>query len=450
LFECFPFRRINHMGHHRDEDEPLRPRIPPPVPPWHYGSEHGFWGLPILAECEEPVGLALWRAARAARLFVEIDQKSRKRLSSAKEQTLRQLFVPDDSGHEWVAPLAVFPQVLGCDPNIDASELARACAELSRIAGESWYPQTELHFAELSARAEPENPTRANDAGRACRTAGLIDRAAVWFERAFRQSVQQKNRSEAVRALLAQGTAMKDAGRLADARRWFLKAARRAARTGRRKRAAEARHDLMALSAEMGDYLECLEHARAATDLYPLRARRLPFLAHDFAFALLRQQQYALAFPLLQEFIRVVPRRFLLPGLATFAWAAAGRGAVHRHAEAERRAMDLLDHDYQQAAPSLILLAEAARTLHHWERAERHLHDALQAAERTQQRRYKQDALALLDNVRAKRITPPASLPPEELTAAQYVVRQLGVRVKHWKPRSGLPADDAQSAAGNG
>ena len=268
---------------------------------------------------------------------------------------------------------------------------------------------------------------------------GLFDRASVWFERGFRLAVQQGNRSESVRALLGQGALMQECGRLDEAQRWFIRAARRAARTGRKKRAAEARHDLMALAAERGDFPAMVEHARVAVELYPLRHQRLPYLAHDFAFALLRQGSYPLALALLKAFVRVVPRRHSLPGLASFAWAAAGRGALPRYADAERRALQQIAVDDQQAAASLVILAEAACAARHWERAERHAIAAVEAAQRLNQQRYERDAHALIEAIRQRTSILPApsdAQVPEALQdEVQALVRHLLVRVRRWKPR---------------
>lgn len=172
--------------------------------------------------------------------------------------------------------LQAFPKLLARDQTVNESEIADACARVAEWADDNWKAATAFQFAELAAKAQPSNPQRALYAGRVCRGMGFFDRANVWFERGFRLAVQQGNRSEIVRALLGQGALMQECGELDEAQRWFIKAAR----TGRKKRAAEVRHDLMALAAERGDFITTVQHARAAVDLYPLRHHRLPFLAH--------------------------------------------------------------------------------------------------------------------------------------------------------------------------
>jgi hypothetical protein len=339
--------------------------------------------------------------------------------------------------------MQAFPKLLARDETVSESEIAEACTRVAEWADQNWKTGTAFEFAELAAKASPSSPQRATYAGRICRGMGLFDRASVWFERGFRLAVQQGNRSDSVRALLGQGALMQEWGRLDEAQRWFLKGARRAARTGRRKPAAEARHDLMALAAERGDFPATVEHARVAIELYPLRNQRLPFLAHDFAFALLRQGSYPLALALLEVFVRVVPRRQSLPGLATFAWAAAGRGAISRYADAERRALEQIAVDQQQAAASLVILAEAACAARSWERAERHAIAAVEAAQRLQQQRYERDAQALIEAIRQRTIKPaPAAAEGQEALQdeVEALVRHLLVRVRRWKSRDVPPS----------
>jgi tetratricopeptide (TPR) repeat protein len=403
-----------------------------------YDQKNGFFGLSILLETDGSTGLALWRAARTAWLVAEAGAKWRDAFRSLNSAKVGEAFTIDgDAPH-----LDAFARVRSRG-EVTEPELASACARISEWAGGVWKKQTELHFAELAARADPSNPELANAAARLCREASYFDRSALWFERGYRFAVRVGNRGEAVSALLGYGALMKECGRLDEARRWFLKAARRAARTGRKKRAAETRHDLMALAAEAGDDVaDIIEHAEAAVELYPLYHRRLPYLAHDFAYALIRKQQFTLAYPLLELFVRIVPRRHLLPGVATFAWAAAGRGLVHRYEDAERRALAQIGIDHQQAAPSLIFLAEGARALRLWARAERHAREAITTAVRMNQSRYEQDARALLAEVQDRRLVTPAAV---EMVEVYPLTRHFQIRLRRWKP----PREDDDRGTGH-
>lgn len=437
-----------------------RLRIPPPAPYWWVEEGRGaIWAQLILSEHDDSLGLILWRAARAARLYIDSSEKARSRLTHAKWPVLRHVFALDvvDLPEPLRQCIEVFPRLLSRDETVGELEIADACTHVAQWADENWKTATAFHFAELAAKAQPAAPQRALYAGRVCRGMGFFDRANVWFERGFRLAVQQGTRSETVRALLGQGALMQECGRLDEAQRWFIKASRRAARTGRKKRAAEVRHDLMALAAERGEFAATVEHARIAVDLYPLRHHRLPFLAHDFAFALLRQGFYPLALALLEVFVRVIPPRQLLPGLATFAWAAAARGALPRYSDAERRALQQIALDEQHAAASLVILAQAACAARSWERAERHAVAAVEAAQRRNQKRYERDAQALIEAIRQRTVSPAsphAEVPEAVLDEVKAIVRHLLVRVRRWKPRDSRftapPANSRKVSGGDG
>lgn len=425
-----------------------RLRIPPPAPHWRFEHSESFFGHSILCESEDGLGLSLWRAARVVKLRVE----SVRNPSHATLDRLRVLFSHDPDNGLSMALFDVFARALARGETITNLELGDACTSISQWASETWRKETAIQFGELAARIDSENPARANAAGRICRDAGLMDRAGVWLERGFRLALRHKDRTEAVRALLSYGALMQEIGRLDDARRWFLKAAKRAARTGRKKSAAETRHDLMALAAEAGDFTEVQEHANAAVELYPLHHQRLPYLAHDLAFALVRAGHYELALSLLESFVRVIPPRYMLPGMATFAWAAAGRGLVHRYDEAEGRVLNQISLDEQQAAPSLIFLAEGARLLGRWERAERHAREAIVNARRLQQSRYERDAEALLLAILERARGWPTVESGGDLGGLTTLARHLRARLKRWSPARAdhAPSDGDSFAAGSG
>lgn len=417
---------------------PRKP-IPPPPPFWRHDRDC-FWGMAVLAESDDADALPLWRAARLARTFAETG--SGPRLRAATVARLEQEFaaVPPCPGSDRPS-LEVFARVLRADTDVGAFELAEACEAVSTWAHQTWRPETAIQFAELAARVDPAHARRANAAGRLCRDIGLLQRATLWFQRGFRLAIQGRDPEEAVRAQLGYGALLQESGRLNGARAWYIRAARRAARTGRKKTAAETRHDLMALDAERGRFASALEHAELAAELYPLYHQRLPYLAHDFAFALLQHRHYREALTLLETFARVAPERYLLPGLATLGWAAAGCGAVHRYEAMESRVLSRIAVDPRQAAPSLILLAQGARQIARWDRAEQHARNALDAAGRLDQPRYARDAGVLLDHILSRRTVP---APRESVGEdARRIARHLVARLRRWKPRSDPRATDA-------
>ncbi|HEU0053115.1 MAG TPA: hypothetical protein VFQ39_08050 [Longimicrobium sp.] len=335
------------------------------------------------------------------------------------------------------------------DSSASARDVGFACHDLAAWAGAADFKETRLHFAELAARSDPENPAWSNLAGRLCREAGLFDRAELWFERGYRLASRLKAHDEAVRALLGNGAVMKERGRAGVARRWFLRGARRAGRTGRRGLSAEARHDLLTLAAERGDLAEVVEHATAAIELYPLNNPRMPYLAHDFAFVLIRKRLYSLALPLLEAFLKVIPTHDLLPGLSTLGWAAAGCGLAHRYEYAERGTLKRLAADRRQAAASLIHLAEGACLLGRWQQSESYASRAAAAAAERGHHDLEAEATALLAAVRTR--TPAKPADAAETQELQRLSRYFALRLRRWKgPQAKAIREDSLARAAGG
>ena len=422
----------------------VRRPIPPPPPFWRLRLCTQF-GQEILEEHEKDSALAfdLWTAARRVRSWVESARRRPERQVHALSADAGQTTVVDQENVSerlsWLAKV-----------NMSAApgEIGAACEAVSRWAEANDQKETQVQFADLAARADWENPARANAAGRVCRDAALYDRAELWFERAYRYAVRSGNRDEAVRALLGNGALLKERGRLPAARRWFLKAAKRAARTGRKRLAAEARHDLLTLAAERGNLAEVVEHAAIAIELYPLNNARMPYLAHDFAFVLVRNRMYQLALPLFESFLKVIPPHELLPGLSTFGWAAAGCGLHHRYEDAERRTLKRLTIDAHKAAASFIHLAEGARLLTRWTLAESYAAQAVAAACERGQKDLEREARALLASVQSRI---PAKPPrPSDQMELQPLLRYFALRLRRWKrpPDGNAGRGEASRAAG--
>ena len=230
---------------------------------------------------------------------------------------------------------------------------------------------------------------------------------------------------------------MKETGRLSEAERAFTRAATGAARRNRRRQAAEAHHDLLLLTAEQGRIQEAEEHALFAADLYPRYHKRLPYLAHDLAYALVRNRQYGEAVPLLDSFLREIPKGQVLPALSTFAWAAAGTGLVERFRTIETEVVDLLarETEHEFAPASFIHLAEGARLLMLWDQAEAHALRATHAAEIRNDPTLLQEARLLLSDIRERRSPAAVASMPPISRKLSLVSRRLIGRLQQWRPR---------------
>jgi tetratricopeptide (TPR) repeat protein len=436
----------------RKSPRQVRRPIPPPPPFWRLRPSSQF-GQEILEELQDdpPLAFDLWYAARRVRAWVESAQGAG---ASTRPTSVRTDRPSPGARADEIDVDDELSFLVKLGSSASAREVGSACAAVCTWAHANDRKETRVHFAELAARADAENPALANAAGRVCREGGLYDRAELWLERGYRLAVTVGARDEAVRALLGNGSLMQERGRLLQARRWFLKGARRAERTGRRRLAAEARHDLLALAAERGNMSEVVEHASAAIELYPLNSPRLPYLAHDFAFVLIRHGLFPAALPLLESFLKVVPPHDLLPGLSTFAWAAAGCGLVHRYEEAERRTLKRLQVDAKHAAPSFIHLAEGARLLGRWPLAETFAMQAVKAAREREQKDAEREAEELLAAVQSRIVAKPGD--PGDRPELQPLLRYFALRLRRWKGdpqrRIGdhLAAERGRAAGGEG
>jgi tetratricopeptide (TPR) repeat protein len=297
---------------------------------------------------------------------------------------------------------------------------------------------------EAAARASGSDPALANLAGALCRRAALLDRAGVWYARAARLAVKARSRREAIWAQLGYGALMKELGRRTEAREWFRRAAKRALRTGRRREAAEAFHDLLALAVEGGRIRAATRYGALAARFYPLWHPNLPYLAHDFAFLLLRCHQYSLAYSLLDAFTSVIPARHRLLGMGTLARAAAGRGLAHRFEEMESRIAELAAADDEHAPAAYIHLAEGARMLGRWSTAEEYAIRALAIGLRRQDHIIVQDARVFLAEI-AERASPEVVTVPVD-SATRILVREFAIRLGRWKsPPVGEQSSDLKT-----
>lgn len=256
--------------------------------------------------------------------------------------------------------------------------------------------------------------------------------------RAYKLAVRAKDTAENVWALIGYGAMMKKTDRIGEARRFLLRATRRARGVGRRKEAGMAHHDLMNIAVEQGRYRVADVHAHAALALYPHDHPRIPALAHDFAFALLRQHHYAAALGMLERVVPLVLRpeeRALV--LSTLAWAAAGAGRRPRFTEAERAALELVGI-FDDHAPSVFMhLAEGLRAAGEVDRADAYAEATADAARRRLDAPLEREAVAMRIALREGLTRAPGDVPPNPRTRA--VVRDLAAAVRRWKPVAGGP-----------
>lgn len=315
---------------------------------------------------------------------------------------------------------------------IRPDELGAACyAVWAWAEGESLLG-TAAHFAEAAAYLVPENPAYANDAGWACRRCAYHERAGLWYQRGLRLAVRTKNRHEAIRALIGRGAVYKDLGFHEAARDFYDRASRRAVNTGRRRQAAVARHYIFALEAENGTFEAGLDEVREALNLYPVYDRRVPYLAHDYTFLLIRNRYFAPALALLEKLAPAITKqeeRVLVQ--SSIAWAAAAARRYEPHRTAEKYVLETAKAYPEYAAASYIHLAHAARFLGEWDQAAQYSSYAEDIAAKRDEAALRQEAATLRLEI-SSRSEPKRENPVPCPYAVEAIERTFSIRLRRW------------------
>jgi tetratricopeptide (TPR) repeat protein len=312
--------------------DPRQHRIPPPPTPLE--RLHVLEQVP-----ESTAALVLWRALIDVRLWAAAPGERRSLFHPPNDEVRERLALARTETPELAPALGTFGLLLQGPDLVEAVQVADACTVVQKWADERGLVLTALLFAEAAAQAEPDNPARANLAARSARRALEFDRAGTWHLRSAKTS-------------------------------------------GRRKEAGIAHHNLSTIAVETGKYRLAEVHVNTALSLYPHDYPRIPPLAHDFAFALLRQHHYSTALHLLERVVPLIQRleeRALV--LTSLAWAAAGAGRMKRLAEAEQTAVELVGIFADFSAAVFLHLAEGWRQCSDWERADKYAEAARLAAE---------------------------------------------------------------------
>lgn len=315
---------------------------------------------------------------------------------------------------------------------VQADELGAACYAVWAWAEGESLTGTAAHFAEAAAYLAPENAAYANDAGWACRRCNLYERAGVWYQRGLRLAVRSKNRHEAIRALIGRGAVYKSLGSHELARWFYERASRRAVNTGRRRQAAVARHYIFALEAERGGFEDGLEAVRETLNLYPIYDRRVPYLAHDYAFLLIRNRYFAAALALLEKLAPAITKpeeRVLVQ--STIARAAAGAGRFEQFRAVAQQALDTARTYPEYEHACYLQLAYALRSAGEWQAADDYAGRAEQTARTLKDAVVEQFASEL-------RLEIAARVPPERENAeacpyaVESIEKMFAFRLRRW------------------
>ncbi|HEX6369789.1 MAG TPA: hypothetical protein VF006_12795 [Longimicrobium sp.] len=193
-----------------------------------------------------------------------------------------------------------------------------------------------------------------------------------------------------------------------------------------------ASHYIFALEAEGGAFDAGLAAVRETLNLYPIYDRRVPYLAHDYAFLLIRNRYFASALTLLEKLAPAItkPEERLL-SQSSLAWVAAAAGRYEQHRAAEKYVLDAATAYPEYAAASFIHLAHASRFVGASD-------DAAVYAARAEEIAASRCDSALAEEAAALRLVIAAGTPPERENpdpcpyAVEAVERMFSVRLRRW------------------
>jgi len=319
---------------------------------------------------------------------------------------------------------AVFLMLAVEPAGITPHALGTACSAVSEWANRMGFTKAELVFARAAARVDEEDSDLAFRAGRAARRNSRYEEAQGWFRRAVGLARRADDDAAYTSAYLGWGVLEQARSNPERARKRFVRAWRRAKGGRLPKLAAAARHYMIALS--VGNFSEGIRHAIAAYKLYGPEDHRLAALASDTGAFLSDHHHFSLSRPLFEAALPLIgdsPDRLVPLGNLARAVAAMGdrKAFTGLWLEANRRGSA-----HAETLPdALIELAEGARNLRLFRKAEATLHEAISAAEERRKPSALNRATSVLAELHSKPPDRDVPAPPEIRRFVRRFVRRL-------------------------
>ncbi|MFL5539437.1 MAG: hypothetical protein ACJ8J0_10620 [Longimicrobiaceae bacterium] len=373
------------------------PRSAPPLPPAADAAE----GAELLDEVSGPLAVLLWGAFRDFMLWAETPPGARRRLFEPGAGELRraELAAAAPEQELW-APLLTLAQMADEPEHADLTRLVFAVRALARWAERRGVPGVRLAFTHAAAVALADDPRLALEAARLARDAARHAQAEVWFRRAIGLA-RGRDWETYAWGFIGLGVQYMRTGNYPAAQAVM----RRALRAARKRRLpaleGSAHHHLFVFSVDAGRMDEGYAHADAALRAYGGNHPRLAALAHDLGCFWSEQGRFARALSIfdlsLPHFPDEGPARLL--ALANVVRAAAGAGERARYEAARGEAIPLaaLPVSAENAAESLLLIAQGDVCLGEWARAEAAARAALAVARERDEARTLMSAEAQLE-----------------------------------------------------
>jgi tetratricopeptide (TPR) repeat protein len=373
----------------------------------------------LFLDAEGALGYVLWQRARDVRLWASFTRAPAALFAPAIPHQ-RELH------HE---ALAEAPDIAGAlsdllwmvrDPQAAKRDVvSRACIDISTWANDRNLVEVALAFAEAAAHADPASAQAAAVAGMHCLRVTpepggepMDIRAAAWLRRAARLARRSRDWEWYIRAHIRLGLLLYQLGEYAAAREMYERASWCADWFGRDELAGKAHHDLVAIESFIGTYRAAEDELRKALSLYALREKRIPYLVHDFAFALMRHAYYSASLQLLEAVWEHIPEpnRLIING--TIARVTAGLRMRERYESAASHVILLAEICEDGATWAYIHIAQGARCFDEWDRAERYAARALEIALRRREPDAQRTAYEALDAIMFRTPAPREAEPP--------------------------------------
>jgi tetratricopeptide (TPR) repeat protein len=304
----------------------------------------------------DPLGPLFWSVLRSMELWMESRPEGRPALFADFSDARRERFAAAATVEpELTGALEVCAGLLDAPGATTEGDVAIACDAIRGWAEARGLTRTAALFAESAAYADPESAARANHAGRLCRRTAQAQRAEVWYDRALKLGIRSKEPDQQLRAQLGYGNLLRTMGRYEESRKVLVRAERRARRHNRKRVAAEAHHDLLALQVYTGSVEEGAKHLSAALVLYPYKHPRLPVLIHDWGVLLLHRRYYSAAVEVLEQVTSLHHHDHHLEALclSSLAHASAAAGEFERFLVTQGAAIRI-SSSYDEFLPAVL------------------------------------------------------------------------------------------------
>ena len=386
-----------------------------PVPGWSRDEI-------VPPDCPDPVlGTALWQGARDAGLW-----------GCTRPRDRHGLFVPPaappdfDPASPFTRALQTLHLLVREPGQVTEADVGKACADIAAIAETTGDLSLARRYAEAWAYADQSSARAAATAGQLCTRLAEYPRGEIWLQRAVRLGRMARDWEWYIRGYLRLGSLKFNLGVYPPARRYYVRAYRMAIWAGHLSLAGKAHHDLMTICTDLGEIQRGIEHAEAVHRFYPANDPVFPYFVHDFAFLLAQGGYHHEAMTLLSAALNYIPphRQLLIRG--TLARTAAALNQRPLYEELTAQVEELASTSQEGAAAAFIRVADGARQLGSWERAEFYAARGLHIAHSRHEGQPQRLSHEVLDRVSMRDQTGNAPVPVKQdvsLLVARFLTR---------------------------